>query len=101
METKSGMIEGDYTVTGDLTLLGMVTGSITVVAGGRLYLRGTCANNLIVKLGGFAFVTGTVGNDVHNAGSVDVEGTVNGSVLSIGASFKKSSGAFIRGALAV
>ena len=101
METQSGTIKGDFTVVGDFTLAGTVTGSITVLAGGRLYLRGTCMNNMIVQSGGAAFVFGTVGSDVHNAGNVEIEGTVNGSVLSIGAPFRKSDGAFIRGSLMV
>lgn len=100
MKIENGKIEGNFTVNSEMTINGMVTGSITVVAGGKLYLRGTCSNNIIVQSGGSAFLYGTVGNDVHNAGNVEVEGTVNGSVLSIGAPFKKSDGAVIRGRIA-
>lgn len=101
MKFESGTIEGNISIADDLNLLGTVKGSITVAFGGKLYLRGTCTNNLIVQPGGIAFIFGTVGNDVHNAGTVELEGTVNGNVLSIGSSFKKSDEAFVRGALLV
>lgn len=81
MAIEHGKIEGDLVVDSNLTLHGMVTGSITVVNGGFLALHGMCCHNLVVERGARVELHGTVsGNVLNRGGQLDVHGTVAGHV---------------------
>lgn len=84
MRTEQGKIEGDLEVKEPFTLLGMVTGNISVVNGGVLHLHGMCAKSVVVRSGGIAKLHGMVSGDaLNNGGSLDVQGTVHGAVRTI------------------
>jgi len=81
MEPITKKIDGDLTVSEELTLLGMVTGNITILKGGVLDFQGTCNKDLILEEGSKVHLGGTVnGNVVNRAGELHVSGTVNGYV---------------------
>jgi len=99
MKTENGKIDGNHTVSEAFTLYGMVTGSIHVVRGGSLQLHGMCNGNLVVDQGGTAMVFGMVVSDIRNQGTIEVRGTVKGSVFTRGANFQKAPGAVILGTI--
>jgi cytoskeletal protein CcmA (bactofilin family) len=84
MEKFSGHHEGDFTLTGDLEISGLVSGTVTVPAGHYLLLGGMITGDLIVKNSGRATVHGTVVGTVLNEGAiVEVFGMV-GRVMDVG-----------------
>lgn len=81
MNIESGKIDGDYEVTEDLQLRGMITGSAIVKSGALLQLHGTVVKDVIVEQGGTAIINGTVsGNVINRGGSIEIYGVVYGSV---------------------
>jgi cytoskeletal protein CcmA (bactofilin family) len=81
MTIEHGKIESDVSLDYELTLHGMVTGTIRVVNGGVLVLHGICGQNLLVERGAQAYLHGTVGGNVLNCGGyLEVYGTVGGYV---------------------
>ena len=81
MKIETGKIEGDLSLSHQLVMAGMVTGNITVTAGGVLELTGMCLQSVIVKPGGTARILGMVQKDVINeGGSIKITGTIHGAV---------------------
>lgn len=80
---ESGKIVGDVRVApdGDLTVAGMVTGTVTVQSGGHAQISGM-VGGLVVEPGGRAelhgMCTGNVTN--HIGGELFIEGSVHGSL---------------------
>ncbi len=64
MREERGQIAGDLVVNESLELWGNVGGNVTVVEGGKFYLRGSILGNLIVQYGGRVHVYGQVHGDV-------------------------------------
>ena len=58
MKTINNIILGDLVVSEEICLAGVVTGSITVTATGKLELRGICSKNLVIEKGGWAKIYG-------------------------------------------
>lgn len=80
MKTITNKIEGNLLVDGEVVLRGMVTGDVTVAAGGSLDLFGMVSGNLILCRHSKTVVRGMVCGDLINqGGSVKVLGMVNGS----------------------
>jgi cytoskeletal protein CcmA (bactofilin family) len=81
MTTENRVLEGDLCVDGELTLNGMVAGSITVVAGGLLTLGGMCGGDITIEEGAKAYLHGMVGGNVLNRGGhLKVYGMIGGSL---------------------
>ena len=97
MRTEHDKIEGDLIVSDLFNLHGMVTGSIVVEHSGVLNLYGMCCGSLLINPGGIAVIHGTVNRDIQNKGTVEVIGTVRGSVFSQGGHFEQSPNALIVG----
>jgi hypothetical protein len=96
MRTERGTIEGDIRLTEEIAISGMVTGNISVLAGGVLHLSGMCVKNVHVLTGGFARLSGMVNGDVINeGGSLEVHGTVHGSVRTVNGQTVVSPGAIV------
>ena len=77
--------EGDWRLVGDLTLTGMVVGTVAVPSGVTLIMTGTVTGDLIAEQGAHVVINGTVGGAVENRGAtVEVNGVV-GSVRDSGA----------------
>jgi hypothetical protein len=81
MTVEHGKIEGGITVGHELTVHGIVTGDVTVVAGGVLALHGVCGGNLVIHKDAEAYLHGIVGGDARNLGGhLRVYGIVGGQV---------------------
>lgn len=64
MREERGQVAGDLIVDGPLELWGNVGGNVTVVDGGKFYVRGSIIGNLIVQYGGRVHIYGQVHGDV-------------------------------------
>jgi cytoskeletal protein CcmA (bactofilin family) len=74
--------EGPLEVANELALYGMITGDVTVLAGGYLHLNGTCCANLRVEPGATVALDGTVAGNVSNdGGTLHVRGRISGQLL--------------------
>jgi cytoskeletal protein CcmA (bactofilin family) len=81
MITENGTIQGDFEVTEDLQLNGMIIGNVIVKAGVSFHLNGTVSHDLIVESGAIAIVNGMVSGNVSNlGGTLKIYGVVNGGV---------------------
>jgi hypothetical protein len=77
MRTIFDKVEGDMSVSDHVVIHGMVTGDITVAAGGDLVLHGMGCRALVVEPSGSAVVHGMViGRVTNKGGKVAVHGTV-------------------------
>jgi cytoskeletal protein CcmA (bactofilin family) len=86
MREERGRLVGDVTVSEPVELWGSVAGDVTVVDGGKFYVRGAIYGNLIIEDGGRVHVFGNVqGNvTVRDGAKVIVSGVVGGNVLNSG-----------------
>lgn len=93
---ERGKLEGDVEITSPLALYGMATGNITVSSGGALDLHGMCLKNVVVKSGGIVRIHGMVTGDAINlGGSLQILGTVHGSVKTQSGSTVVEQGAVV------
>ena len=76
-----GLILGDHVVAGDVTVSGVVVGSVTVRPGARVSIDALVTGDLIVQTHAAVVIGGTVRARVRNhGGQVEVLGTVRGGV---------------------
>lgn len=99
LKVENGRIEGDFVVSGQFTLNGMVTGTTTVAPGASLQLHGMCCGDLVVSSGATAVLHGTVIGNLVNKGVTELRGVIQGNVLSKGAHFQRSLSSVINGAI--
>ena len=80
MREEHGQIPGDVVVYEPFTLWGSIGGNVSVIAGGKLYVRGAIYGNLTVEDGGRAHVLGTVSGNltVREGAKVIVSGLLGG-----------------------
>ena len=77
MEEFQHKIEGDVSLSSDLRLRGMVTGSVTVPANVVFELNGMIGEDLICEPGSVVRIHGTViGSVVNDGGQVEIWGVV-------------------------
>ena len=77
MQTVLRTLEGPVTISSDMELLGVATGTVTVPSGVHLVMQGMIMGDLIVEQGGRATVNGTVtGVILDHGGEVQVFGVV-------------------------
>ena len=86
MREERGAVAGPLVVHEPYTLWGTVGGTVTVVEGGKFYLRGTIHGDLNVEYGGRVHVYGSVagGLRVARGTKVIVSGTINGDAVNEG-----------------
>lgn len=86
MREERGQIPGDVVVYEPFTLWGSIGGNVTVIKGGKFYVRGSIYGNLVAEAGGRAHILGNVTGDVtvHPDAKVIVSGIVGGDVLNLG-----------------
>ena len=86
MREERGQVSGDMVVYEPYTLWGSVGGNVSVIEGGKFYLRGTIYGNLVVEFGGRVHIFGNiVGNlDVQRGAKVILEGIVGGDATNDG-----------------
>jgi hypothetical protein len=95
---ERGKIDGDLHVADGLDLFGMVTGNLTVSAGGMAVIYGMVLGNLIVRPRGEAILQGMIcGNAVNEGGTLEIQGMVVGSLDASEGTTMVADGAVIRG----
>jgi len=60
MREERGKLSGDYEINELYTLWGMIVGNVSVVEGGKLYLRGSIYGDLTVEYGGRVHIFGNL-----------------------------------------
>ncbi len=86
MREERGQIGGDVVVYEPFTLWGSVGGNVTVIQGGKLYVRGAIYGHLVVEYGGRCHVYGNItGNlTVHRGAKVIHSGILGGNATNDG-----------------
>lgn len=86
MREERGQIAGNLTINELFTLWGSVSGDVTVVNGGKVYVRGAIYGKLIVQDGGRVHIFGNVNGDliVHPNAKVIVSGMLGGDAINRG-----------------
>lgn len=86
MREERGQVPGDVVVYEPFTLWGSVGGKVSVIEGGKLYVRGAIYGELLVEDGGRAHILGTVSGNlvVQEGGKVVVSGLVGGDAINEG-----------------
>jgi hypothetical protein len=86
MREERGQIAADVLIAEPYTLWGSAGGTVTVIAGGKFYLRGAIYGDLVVEDGGRAHILGSVaGNLVVKTGAkVILSGTVGRNAVNEG-----------------
>jgi cytoskeletal protein CcmA (bactofilin family) len=99
MREERGQIPGDFTVAEPFTLWGSVGGSVTVIEGGKVYVRGAIYGQLIVEKGGRVHVLGVVSGDVtaHEGAKVIISGQVGGNAINLGGRLHINEKAVVHG----
>ncbi len=86
MREERGQIVGDVVVYEAFTLWGSIGGNVSVVEGGKFYVRGTVYGNLVVEAGGRVHIYGNITGNliVNRAAKVIHSGLIGGSVTNKG-----------------
>jgi cytoskeletal protein CcmA (bactofilin family) len=86
MREERGQIAGDQIVSEPLELTGSFAGKVTVIDGGKMYLRGAVYGDLIVEEGGRVHVYGHISGSliVEEGAKVIVSGVVGRDVINNG-----------------
>ena len=74
-------IKGDQDIRGHTSLIGQISGCVTVFPGVHLVVRGLITGQLILQPGSFIVVYGRVHGDIQNeGGTLKVYGQVDGTI---------------------
>lgn len=86
MREERGTIGGDVVVYEPFTLWGSVGGNVSVIDGGKFWLRGSVYGNVSVEAGGRVHILGSITGDltVGEKAKVIVTGTVGGDCINLG-----------------
>ena len=86
MREERSQIAGDLTVNEPLELTGNVGGNLTIVKGGKVYVRGSVIGNMIVEPGGRVHLYGHIHGNVllSEDTKVILGGHVKGDVINNG-----------------
>ena len=99
MREERGQIAGSLVVHEPYTLWGSVAGTVTVVEGGKFYMRGSIYGNLNVEYGGRVHIFGTSTGNLRVARGTKVihSGTLMGNAINEGGRLYVDAGATIHG----
>jgi len=64
MREERGTMKGDVAIAESIDLWGTIVGNVSVVKGGKLYVRGNVYGNLTVEDGGRVHIYGNVSGDL-------------------------------------
>lgn len=79
---RTDVIDESLSIYAEMAVFNVVTGDITVQAGGALLLYAICAGNVVVNPRGSAAIYGTVvGSITNNGGELHIFGKVIGGVV--------------------
>ncbi|GAM74741.1 hypothetical protein JCM19241_1084 [Vibrio ishigakensis] len=79
---EQGNILGDLIVSDRYELLGMCTGNVLVQRNSVLYLYGIVSKSITLEPGSKVFIQGIVGGDIiNNGGRYSITGSVLGNII--------------------
>jgi cytoskeletal protein CcmA (bactofilin family) len=86
MREERGTITGDQKIYEPCNIWGSVAGNVTVIQGGKVYVRGAIYGDLEVEYGGRVHIFGNVTGNliVHRGAKVIHSGVVGGDVINDG-----------------
>ncbi|MDP9173137.1 MAG: hypothetical protein M3O30_04625 [Planctomycetota bacterium] len=86
MREERGKLTGDVSVNELYTLWGMIVGTVTVIQGGKFYLRGSIYGDLVAAPGARIHIFGNVQGKltVHPDAKVVHSGVIGGDVINRG-----------------
>ena len=86
MREERGKLSGDCEINELYTLWGMIVGNVSVVEGGKLYLRGSIYGDLEVQYAGRVHIFGNLQGNllVHRGAKVIHSGTIGGDIINQG-----------------
>jgi cytoskeletal protein CcmA (bactofilin family) len=86
MREERGQLTGDLVISEPYTLWGKIAGNLTVINGGKLYVRGTVFGDLTVEAGGRVHALGNIKGSVTilPRAKVIIGGIIGGDVLNRG-----------------
>ncbi len=86
MREERGQVAGNLSIHETYTLWGSVGGNVTVVPGGKFYLRGAIYGDLIVEPGGRVHIFGNITGDLtlYEDTKVIHSGTILGDAINRG-----------------
>ena len=86
MREERGQLTGDVIVYEPFTLWGSIAGNVSVIEGGKFYVRGAIYGNMVAEYGGRAHLFGNVSGDltVNRGAKVIVSGMIAGNVTNLG-----------------
>ena len=89
MREERGQIRGDVVVYEEFTLWGSIGGNVTVIKGGKFYVRGIIHGDLVLENGGRVHVLGNVNGNVivHPGAKLVHSGNIGGDVTNLGGRF--------------
>lgn len=97
---EHGKVEGSIRIDSDYELHGMITGSATVVDGGRLILNGMACKDLNIEPRGSVLLHGMVIGNVYNRGGhLEIYGMIKGSLHKEGGETIVDDNAVIQGGI--
>src|SRR5438128_11092151 len=99
MREERGTFKGDMVIAEPLTLWGSVAGNISVVKGGKFYLRGSVYGDVSAEPGGRAHLLGNVSGDltVMEDAKVILGGAIGGDAINEGGRLYIEHSAKVRG----
>lgn len=99
MREERGQIPGDVVVYEPFTLWGSVGGDVTVIKGGKLYVRGAVYGDMRVESGGRVHVLGVVSGNlvVLEGAKVIVSGQVGKDATNLGGRLHIDAKAIVHG----
>jgi cytoskeletal protein CcmA (bactofilin family) len=86
MREERGKLSGDMEINELWNLWGMIVGKVTVVEGGKLYMRGSIYGDLVVEYGGRVHIFGHVQGSltIERGAKVIHSGVIGGDILNRG-----------------
>ncbi|HEX2972142.1 MAG TPA: hypothetical protein VHP11_07405 [Tepidisphaeraceae bacterium] len=86
MREERGKVIGNQVISEPMDLWGSITGNVTVVKGGKMYVRGAIVGHLVVEDGGRVHVYGNVSGNlsVAQGAKVILSGIVGGDAANNG-----------------
>ena len=80
MQSYSGKIDQDISVTEDLVISGQMNGNVTVRDGARLHLSGQMNGDVTILDAGFVRQSGQLNGVLTCRGSAEITGQINGQI---------------------
>src|SRR5690349_10435085 len=86
MREERGSLPGNLVISEALDLWGSVGGDVSIIEGGKLYMRGGVYGNMTVENGGRVHIYGTVQGNliVHKGAKVIHSGILGGDAVNLG-----------------